>query len=141
MPFNYTEFEYQCGNPLYYRYATIPMGQAPVHEFHVDIYEMDDEVGVLSSNTDEDTRFCNDGSGAYKYYDTEMTTITTGGDLNSATCNDVVCHGRVQIHLSSAVVTKQTSRHGTSAIQIFSDEGGLLGGILFLTWFFSIFII
>nr|OQO22447.1 hypothetical protein B0A51_06245 [Rachicladosporium sp. CCFEE 5018] len=39
----------------------------------------------------------------------------------------------------SNVITTQKSSHGTNALKILTDEGGILGGILFVTWFFGIF--
>lgn len=41
--------------------------------------------------------------------------------------------------VQSPVVTTQKSAHGTDALKILTDEGGILGGILFVTWFFGIF--
>jgi len=36
------------------------------------------------------------------------------------------------------LVTTQTSRYSKDRVQMLTDEGGILGAVMFLTWFFSI---
>lgn len=49
------------------------------------------------------------------------------------------CVGAIDIKFDSMQVITQTSDHSKSRITMFTDEGGIIGAVMFVTWFFSIF--
>jgi hypothetical protein len=48
------------------------------------------------------------------------------------------CQGGIDVQFSSMLVTTQTSRYSRDRTQMLTDEGGVVGGIMFVTWFLSI---
>jgi hypothetical protein len=86
----------------------------------------------------------------YIYYNAEPNIFTLGpSSLANSSCdkaganynNDTPCSLVLSVQIRSEILTTQTSSHGTTALDILIDEGGILGGILFFTWFFGIFVV
>lgn len=57
-------------------------------------------------------------------------------DINTS---DGVCTALTQIVFPTPVTTIYQSRHGKDWITILTEEGGVVGFVTFLTWFFGIF--
>jgi hypothetical protein len=51
------------------------------------------------------------------------------------------CGAHIDLRLKSNMVQRQTSRRGTDWVQILTDESAIAGGVVFFTWFLSIYII
>ena len=49
------------------------------------------------------------------------------------------CIGAIDLKFDSLLVTKQTSSYSKSRVTMFTDEGGIIGAVMFVTWFFGIF--
>jgi hypothetical protein len=49
------------------------------------------------------------------------------------------CQGHIDLTFGSMLVTTLTSDYSRDRVQMLTDEGGIIGGIMFGTWFFSIF--
>jgi len=117
--------------------------------FDVQAFEMDDAAGTLFGPRRIYSSLTSCFSSRYIYYTTQPTTGESG--LGQAQTNYSVCtpHGpdhqpclfTVSLSMASSLVTKQRSSHGTDMGQIILDEGSILGGVLFFTWFFGIFVI
>lgn len=48
------------------------------------------------------------------------------------------CIGDIDIRYSTMLVTNQTSAYRKNWIDMLTDEGGIIGGIMFITWFMGI---
>jgi hypothetical protein len=81
----------------------------------------------------------------YNTYSFRMNTI--GAPLNISTCTKSSpdykspCYFTTRMTMSSMLVTSQTSTRGTNWQKILFDEGSIVGGIMFVTWFLGIYII
>lgn len=60
------------------------------------------------------------------------TTIPSGSDALEA------CTGAVDVQFATMLVTTETSKYSKDRVQMLTDEGGIIGGIMFVTWFLSI---
>lgn len=52
-----------------------------------------------------------------------------------------VCPSVNYIHFSTNMVTRQTSSHGTDWKKIIVDEGSIVGGVMFFTWFLGLYVL
>jgi len=87
----------------------------------------------------------------YTYYDTQTNNDNNGMRLTEASyCNvagpnfagyHTPCWLLMTVRMRSPLFTTQTSSHGTTALKILIDEGGILGAIFFFTWFAGIYVI
>lgn len=48
------------------------------------------------------------------------------------------CLGAIDVRMQTMLVSTETSQYSKSRVSILTDEGGIVGGIMFITWFFSI---
>ena len=48
------------------------------------------------------------------------------------------CIGDIDIRYSTMLVTTQTSTYSKSWVEMLTEEGGIVGGIMFVTWFLGI---
>lgn len=139
LPFRFTDLEFRCGNPPWYHRIVPPLGNRRDTFATVSAYYHEDPVGALSGMG---SRYCSPEvrqRKAYTYYDSDVMSI---GTESPEDCSDpLVCGFALSLSFSSSLVTTQKSSRGTNALKILTDEGSLVGGILFLTWFLGIFVL
>jgi hypothetical protein len=115
-------------------------------QFYAETFQIDDKIGALEGSTKGDNS-SNSEDGHLQQY-----TYYTGREINwpgyALTCDTSYeenyqgpCFFALVLALQSSLVTTQTSSRGTDTLQILIDEGSILGGVLFFTWFFSIFVV
>ncbi|KAK3630560.1 hypothetical protein LTR56_017358 [Elasticomyces elasticus] len=81
----------------------------------------------------------------YTRYDTSVLTlpVMTGKgyqcDLGRSDYNGP-CPAELSMSFSSLLVTTLKSSNGTDMKQMLLDEGSIVGGVMFVTWFFNIFV-
>jgi hypothetical protein len=147
--FNMADFLYVCGNPLVY-YCVLPQATTfSSLSFHAETFMLDDKVGALSEER-LPASYCSSeilGLSNYTYFDGRYDS-TLGGDLYNSSCDlgvngdiSTPCQFSLQLAMASSLITTQKSSRGTNTLQIFIDEGSILGGITFFAWFFSIFVV
>ena len=85
---------------------------------------------------------------AFKKYHGYSPTITPLGnedDAGTANCNlndtahDGSCNADINVDFSTLLTTEYKSAHGKDWKMMLTEEGGIIGGVTFVTWFFSIF--
>jgi hypothetical protein len=108
-------------------------------------------IPINSLSTVTNTSQCSTAASAlksYTYYEAEMYPLTwdstppANGSCDAANLTghfDGTCYLNMNIETDSKLVTVQASGRGTDTLQILIDEGSILGGTLFFTWFFGIF--
>jgi hypothetical protein len=72
----------------------------------------------------------------YNYYDG---TETDFAGIENCGVHSADCKLMLTVWLTSTMVNTQQSKRGTDPLSIFIDEGGIIGGLQFLTWFLEIF--
>ena len=87
---------------------------------------------------------------AFRHYNTYRTSFISYEVNNDPGClissstpppdqtDPLPCVGDVDIHFSSMLVTEQTSDYAKDWVGMLTDEGGIVGGIMFVTWFLGI---
>ncbi|KAK6431614.1 hypothetical protein LTR95_012227 [Oleoguttula sp. CCFEE 5521] len=81
-----------------------------------------------------------DGYRTYRYHVTSSgTSFGTVCDRNGTENVTQPCTTQILIRVGSFFQTTLTSIHGTDAIAILTDIGGILGAISYIGWFFTIF--
>ncbi|KAK0247816.1 hypothetical protein LTS09_017062 [Friedmanniomyces endolithicus] len=102
-----------------------------------------DDVGAIA----EDSQDCSaDIYTHYNQYETSVQTlpmVTGQGDQCDLGLPNYTgpCLAFVTMSYSSFLVTTLKSSHGTDWKQMLLDEGSIVGGTMFVTWFFNIFIV
>lgn len=111
-------------------------------------YTVNDPVGALVPNTNNAScPYDPSGYPSLSYWTAEVTTAYTETDIsncNSTTAYPVEtfnCSATVVFEFLSPLTTTQTSSQGTTWKQMLLDEGSIVGGIQFFTWFLSIYVI
>jgi hypothetical protein len=153
VPFNVSDFVFLCGSPSLYSFLEFPLtGADKPANVYATPYRINDQVGVLNQRTSKTQNdLCSEGlinSHRYTYYTARYDEISSTGTLAESSC-DVAnattytgpCVIALQLYLSTVLVQTQTSAHGIDTLQILIDEGSIVGGVLFFTWFFSIFVV
>lgn len=79
----------------------------------------------------------------YRYYEGQLSST---GIFNSSSCDTSSktyaggkCISQVMLRFSTNIVTNFTSDRLLDRKQMFIDEGGIVGFVMFLTWFLGIF--
>jgi hypothetical protein len=134
-----------CGNPPYYYAYAVPLSTASLLKIDSTASHLVDNARQFDAQSLA-TKSC-PYTEDYMYYTASTSVGNIGLPLPGSDC-DVGSEGGkgsscslVSLMYQSPVVTVQTSQHGTNATKILTDEGGLVGGILFATWFFGIFLV
>jgi hypothetical protein len=101
-------------------------------------YYDDTKLKVLPRNTTNPD--CNNLSRSYFEYDVKLSST---GIYNYSACDRKytdtgTCISQAMIRFSTFDLQSFTTVHGKSATEILTDEGGIIGGIAFLFWIFSI---
>lgn len=102
---------------------------------------MSDDVGAVEPS---DKQQC----GALTHYTYYMTEVSSTGTTNSTPCDtsspdyqkSYACISQVTLRYSTFLDTEFKSMRKLDKKQIYIDEGAIAGGVVFLTWFFSIFV-
>ena len=145
--FNLTEYVSGCGDPPYYRGALLAMSRISYYDVALQSFAMEDATDALTTtSTWTSETACAGKRSYYKFYTTRATNMAPGSfSIDNTTCTGSnpqdVCAASVTVKFDSSLVTKQTSSRGMDTLQIFIDEGSIVGGILFFTWFLGIFVI
>ncbi|KAI9745422.1 MAG: hypothetical protein M1818_000956 [Claussenomyces sp. TS43310] len=108
---------------------------------------INDDIGSLDESSDSLGPYANcsrKGFSHYNRWDARLTSVST---INAGKCItgssaplDNTCVGNLLVTYSSLSVTTQTSSHSIGWKQMLLDEGSIVGGITFVTWFFGIFV-
>ena len=81
----------------------------------------------------------------YRSYEVIVTPLGTEGAPGPNDCDQSSprfngsCNSDMGVAFTSLLNTVYTSGHGTNWIDILTAEGGIVGFVTFLTWFFGIF--
>ena len=155
IPFNLNDFLLNCGRPPFY-YTVGPQVTTETElQLVVQGTRFSDDANVFSDSLLDPSGSwqCSSKSRSlrkYTYYNAQTQLLfretqslrNSHCDKNSTNYNESsVCQFILAVQFGSELLSSQTSSHGTTALQILIDEGGILGGIVFLTWFFSIFVV
>jgi hypothetical protein len=132
------------------------------YDIYVDTYLLNDPVAALVASKTADEALLNSTTCSsvsltlsnYTYYDaTGLADNTYQGNILGGTCDAAnstgaygqngtsSCFFKLRVYMTSSMITTFTSSPGINTLQIFLDEGGILGAILFVTWFFGIYLI
>lgn len=152
IPFNLDDYVSGCGNPPIYTIISPGSTGSNLINIAADIFEMDDSAGALSNTgflTNEGTlESCSPQASKIERYFYYPSTAQLGQSSTNQSCNigntesyTGPCSVTFSVGLTSTLVTKLKSSRGTTTLQIFLDEGSIIGAIFFFTWFFSIFVI
>lgn len=145
--FNWTDFSLGCGNQLIYHAVSIAPANLLNFELKVYVSQMNDTVGGLDAGISNADSICADAPSKYTYYTADVVTLEPGYPLVKSTCDQSLanytssCGAGMWIKPVSSLVTTQTSSPGTDIVEIFVDEGAIVGGVMFFTWFLGIFAI
>jgi hypothetical protein len=81
----------------------------------------------------------------YDVYNSEVKRGGVPADMSECTTTSSnftgPCSFKIGLSMSTMLVTSLSSARGTTWQKIMFDEGSIVGGITFVTWFLSIFII
>jgi hypothetical protein len=155
IPFSLDEFAWNCGSPPFYYTVNTEITTTTQVELAVQRTLFFDSAKVLPDHISDpgELRICSNkdlNRRKYIYYNAQPNMFTLGpSSLANSSCdraganynNDTPCSLVLSVQIRSEILTTQTSSHGTTALHILIDEGGILGGILFFTWFFGIFVV
>ncbi|XXG97836.1 structural constituent of ribosome [Hypoxylon texense] len=147
VPLDYPEIFTTCGvppgRPLGHAITLPAVTASSEWPTYVDTFRINDAVGELKSNA-VDGIFGSMYVRDFKYYNGEPPRITwdrqQGIECDVGKNGTAPCQFSLPFTFSSPLVTVETSKRGTDALKIFTDEGSILGAILFITWFLGIFI-
>ncbi|KAK6422934.1 hypothetical protein LTR95_016614 [Oleoguttula sp. CCFEE 5521] len=140
--FNDPRAPLHCGSPAYQYLISPPVTTRSIINLQTTAYQWDD-VRALGFRDYNDS--CPPQLSSYSYYTGTADSAYLGVPLENSHCdvggnNYTGANCSFSMFISqSNVITTQKSSHGTNALKILTDEGGILGGILFVTWFFGIF--
>ncbi|OQN97496.1 hypothetical protein B0A48_16649 [Cryoendolithus antarcticus] len=140
--FNDPRAPLHCGSPAYQYLISPPVTTRSIINLQTTAYQWDD-VRALGFRDYNDS--CPPQLRSYSYYTGTADSAYLGVPLENSHCdvggnNYTGANCSFSMFISqSNVITTQKSSHGTNALKILTDEGGILGGILFVTWFFGIF--
>jgi hypothetical protein len=138
--FNITEVHRACGNPPYFYVISTPVTRVTTMTLRSNIFEWHDDLHTTPSIPG-----CAEQRAKYRYYSAAIESSYTDLPLAGGPCDvAVIAEGYVFCRyslyvLQGSVLTTYKSAHGTTPLNILTDEGGILGGILFLTWFMGLF--
>ncbi|KAK4547083.1 hypothetical protein LTR36_001304 [Oleoguttula mirabilis] len=151
LPFHYADFFNWCGNPQFYFQMTVPITDGALVSVTADTFVLSDPVGALArSQGPLATALCSQDVlrlTNYTYYSARVETDTVGDNLVNSSCDlssaayTRPCAFNPVFFLSSSLVTTQTSSRGTNTLKVLIEESGIVGGILFFTWFLGIFVV
>lgn len=149
-PFNLTDYSYDCGNPPHYKNVYLHLGQKLFIDVVVTPYSIKDPVHALSRG---DSSLTSEGCrkiDAYFYYDLSVADIGRSTfrseigpcpDSNDTGAGAIRCSFYMNFEFASSLVTAHNSQRATNTLRILTDEGSIIGGVLFLTWFLGIFVL
>jgi hypothetical protein len=146
LPFSVGDFERGCGDPAYY-YLIMPLITTSITiSIRATAFLLNDNINSLASSR----QGCDANTSKYMYYQLQYDLNGLGDSLAGSTCDvgeagagdaSTPCPFHMHLGLQTSAVTSQMSKHGTDFKTIFTDEGGILGGLLFMTWFLGIFVV
>ena len=122
-----------------------PVNQSSTVEIFLEQSSIVDNVGALDYPDWFDARCDLESLSMYNTYSYRL--VEVGGVPDTQFCTQPVspsngpCIFNTVLYISSMLVTTQTSARGTSWIKMILDEGSIVGGITFVTWFLGIYII
>lgn len=149
-PFNLTDYSYDCGNPPHYKNVYLHLGQKLSLDIVATPYSIKDPVHALSRGNSSLTFGGCRQINAYFYYDVSVADVGRSiqrpeiepcPDSNNTGTGAINCTFLMQIKFASSLVTTQKSERATNTLRILTDEGSIVGGVLFLTWFLGIFVL
>jgi hypothetical protein len=128
----------------------------PGYNVFIEQHQIEDPAGALaeSNHADNNPYGCSPAPRAMSMYGYHASTssefenepnshplVNGTRDIANATgkFHGGVCTFALHAYMISPMMTMHTSSHGITTLQILLDEGGILGAILFVTWFFGIF--
>ena len=115
-------------------------------QLNIEQISIDDKVNAI----DYPNPMCNDHPEFRNYLAYRFTLTFDSGPLSDPGCsvngstapsdpNDPpACIGAIDVKFSSTQETVQVSEYSKDKVAIFTDEGGIIGAVMFVTWFFSI---
>lgn len=138
-----------CGSPPFYYTLNTELTTYTELDLIVQRTAIDDSAGVLSDqrSAPDDLGLCSAKRDHYTYYSAQPNIRVLGNsspancDIYSVNYKNETCGFQLYVQVRSELLTTQKSSHGTTNLKILIDEGGILGGILFFTWFFGIFVV
>ncbi|OQO03304.1 hypothetical protein B0A48_11560 [Cryoendolithus antarcticus] len=140
--FNDPRAPLHCGSPAYQCLISPPVTTRSIINLQTTAYQWDD-VRSLGFRDYNDS--CPPQLNRYSYYTGTADSAYLGVPLENSHCDvsgnkhtGANCSFSMSISQSD-VITTQKSSHGTNPFKILTDEGGILGGILFVTCFFGVF--
>ncbi|KAK4574242.1 hypothetical protein LTR86_002003 [Recurvomyces mirabilis] len=151
LPFNVTDLLSNCGNPSpYYSFWQTISTKTRIF-LSAGITAMDNKVDMVPKQDNlPSSEACSAGLAAkssYDYFTPVLQTFDSGQqcDSSAATKDDrgylvLTCWLNLYVSLQSTLATTQSSSRGTSTLKILIDEGSIVGGIMFFTWFLTIFL-
>nr|OQO16140.1 hypothetical protein B0A51_14050 [Rachicladosporium sp. CCFEE 5018] len=140
--FNDPRAPLHCGSPAYQCLISPPVTTRSIINLQTTAYQWDD-VRSLGFRDYNDS--CPPQLNRYSYYTGTADSAYLGVPLENSHCdvggnNYTGANCSFSMFISqSNVITTQKSSHGTNPFKILTDEGGILGGILFVTCFFGVF--
>lgn len=104
------------------------------------LYALNDQLGVLDEAIESVINNCTQHPLNYTYYtttwqQTDYPPLTDNCGYENLTATVIT----FDISLTSTLATTQTSSHGIGAVEIFLNEGAILGTVSLFTWFFTIY--
>ncbi|KAF7194249.1 hypothetical protein HII31_04486 [Pseudocercospora fuligena] len=104
-------------------------------------YQITDDLNAMHRSSKDN---CDSLFRSYTAFRTSTSPLVDFGSPTHCSTSDPdsgYCHGDVRLVLSSLLTTMYTSKRGTDWKKMFTDEGGIAGGIALLTWFCGIFLV
>ena len=126
-----------------------PVDQSTAVGLYLEQTTIIDTVGALTlptvkSSLTNGTESCDAASFSnYNTYSYRM--LELGGPPDIQNCTESKSSGScpfgIGMQMSSALVTERTSKRGTNLLKMLLDQGSILAGIAFVTWFLGIYVI
>lgn len=108
--------------------------------------DFDDKRGDLTNGRNASK--CSLSARQFPSYSTYRSTITHFDLNDKSTCDyasskykDVACESNNFIRFSSNMINMQTSGRGSSWLKMLTDEGAIVGGVMFFTYFIGVYVI
>lgn len=149
-PFDPLDSISSCGNPRIYRPLSPEFNEMSSTYVIIASYYIDDPVRALGERESRDSdgicSFEAQRRTKYAYYEARVVS-EPGIDHTPCPVSDhadigaVKCRFSMTLYLASSLVTTQKSARGIDTLRILTDEGSIIGGVLFLTWFLGIFVL
>ena len=129
------------GMPPFYERMYVPVVKETVLLLGFDIYHIIDKTSSSKSPNPCPKALATNGECHYYRYVPRVTNVSKGSaPASNSSSDELLNFVTFGFGVPSGMINTYTIDHGTSTMKILTDEGGILGAILFLTWFLGIFI-